>query len=194
MVFFFTHSFMKYGDFSHHPGEGNRKKMDISMCVKNGIWQMQFQAISPFAVSVFTLSLWVPQIQMGFALRCWGSLCWAIPLPRARRCICHRSSCTEDRDGPGQRLAWDPLLINKHLCFPFALCNLIVKVSKKSRADIKKRLSNANKGRFIFLFRFLKGSFSVPFLYTMVFTIQECFHLMSEIAFCISWYLSITVK
>lgn len=145
-------------------------------------------------MNIFTMSLQVPQIQMGFACCCRGSLSWAIPLSRVRRCICHRSSCKDDRAHPGQRVACDSLLINKHLCFAFALYNLMVKVSKKCWADIKKSLSKANKGRFIFLFRFLKGSFSVPFLYTMVFTIQECFHLMSEIAFCISWYLSLTVK
>lgn len=55
-----------------------------------------------------------------------------------RRCICHHSSCKEDRACLGQRLACDSLLINKHLCFPFALCNLMVKVSKKCWADIKK--------------------------------------------------------
>lgn len=130
----------------------------------------------------------------GVCILLLGDLSWAIPLSRVRRCICHCTSCKEARNHPGQRLAYKSLLINKHLCFPFALCNLTVKVSKKSWADIKKRLSKANKGRFIFLFRFLKGSFSVPFLYTIVFTIQECFHLMSEVAFCTSWYLSLTVK
>lgn len=154
---------------------------------------MQFQAISHFTLNLFT-SFWVPHIEMGFANCCWGFLSWAIPLSRIRRCICHLSSCKEGRDHPGQRVACDSLLINKHLCFPFAVCNLMVRFQRKVELTSKKRLSKANKERFIFLFRIVKGSFSVPVLYTIVFSIQECFHLMSEIAYCISWYLSLTVK
>lgn len=131
---------------------------------------------------------------MGFANCCWGFLSQAIPLSRVRRCICHLSSFKEDGDHPGQSVACDSLLINKHLFFPFAVCNLMVRFQRKVELTSKKRLSKANKERFIFLFRILKGSFSVPILYTIVFSIQECLNLMSEIAYCISWYLSLTVK
>lgn len=37
-----------------------QENMDISMFIKNRIWQMWFQAISPFAVNIFTVPLGVP--------------------------------------------------------------------------------------------------------------------------------------
>lgn len=40
---------------------------------------MDFQAISAFAVNIFRLSPWVPQLQMGFAHYFWGSSSWEIP-------------------------------------------------------------------------------------------------------------------
>lgn len=68
----FFHSLIQEIWWFSPPSWGREQgKIDISMFIKNRIWQMQLQAISPFAVNIFTLSLWVLQIQMGFVYFCW---------------------------------------------------------------------------------------------------------------------------
>lgn len=100
-----THSFRNYGNFSNHPGEGNRK-IWIFLCSERT--EHDKCNFKPFHLWIFSHCP-SRQIQMWLTY----SISWALLLSRVRRSICCCSSCKEDRDSPGQRLARNSLLINK---------------------------------------------------------------------------------
>lgn len=139
MVFFSTHLFRKYGDFSYHPGWGNRNKNEISIFRKNRIWQMPFQAISPFAENLFTHPSGCPTYRWGLQTAAGTSYPGQYHCPGLGDVFAISADVKKTETHPGQRVACDSLLINKHLCFLFAVCNLMLRFQRKVELTSKKK-------------------------------------------------------